>query len=147
MTIFNDTKLYFYFAIVTLALALITASLSAYSRFSVEPRIHSLLNSENNMQDNYRQAYILLRNPQIFALYEHFDIDGMKIKNSLIYFDNKVYEGKEFIPDEKKYLELLLQRRTDGSQLGFNTVVYLLIVSFLAWAMFFYERRKFQPVS
>ena len=138
----NDSRLYFYFGIVTLVLALVLGAISSYSIFIVEPKIRTCLNAGTDINQNYRKAYILLRNPQIFAGYERFDAEGSGVKRFIEHFDEMVYYGIEITADQKQYLDLLLQRRVKGASLGVKTMVYLLLVSFLSWIMFFVERRQ-----
>ncbi len=138
----NDSKLYFYFAIIAIVLALITGGISGYSRFFVEKNVTALLSDEKNFEKNFKEAYIVLRNPQLFALYEHFDAQGEIIKRTLSYFDNKVYRKEAMKAEDRKYLDLLLDRRMRGSKLGFNSMFFLLILSSIAWIMYFVEVRQ-----
>jgi len=138
----DDSKLYYYFSIVTLALALIVGALSFYSIIFVEPEIKELLSAKNDISNNYKKAYIKLRDPQIFGLYENFDAEGSSVKNSLIYFDNKIFAGKDIVETEKKYLELLLDRRMKGARLGRNTMFFLLLLTFFGGGMYLYERKQ-----
>ncbi len=168
----DDSKLYFYFALTTLIIGIILAVVSFYSIYSVEPEIKDLLASAENKDKSYERAYILLRDPQIFARYEHFDTEqdlqlgystakklnidsqrdleilvsktfpGTTVKKALRYFDNKVYYGKEITADEKRYLEVLLDRRMKGARLGRNTMIFVLVVSMISWILLFVEKRR-----
>lgn len=137
-----DGKLYLYFGIATMVLALITGAVSAYSTFVVEPEIRKYLDADSDISKNYKKAYVLLREPQIFAGYDRFDHEDSGVKRFIEHFDEMVYYGIEMTPDQKQYLELLYQRREKGAALGMKTMVYILLVSLLAWTMFFIERRQ-----
>lgn len=139
---FNDSKLYFYFSIITVFLAIITGGISGYSRFFVEKKVAVLLNDEKNFEKSYREAYLVLRNPQLFALYENFDSQGEIVKRTLSYFDNKVYRKEAMKKEDRKYLELLFDRRQRGSRLGFNSAVFLVVISFVGFIMFIVEKRQ-----
>ncbi|HPA70954.1 MAG: hypothetical protein KBA61_17105 [Spirochaetes bacterium] len=139
----NDTKLYLYSTIVTFVVALILGAVSYYSILKVEPESERLINAQDNFSDSYRKAYAMLRDPQIFARYENFDRESRWIKTTVIpYMDNKIYNSREFTPDEKVYLEALLNRRKQGSVLGRNTMVFFLLISVLGLGFYLYERRK-----
>ncbi len=139
----NDTKLYLYFSIITLVIGILLGAVSYYSILVVEPRAQALISDEANVSANYRAAYGLLRNPQIFARYENFDQDERWIKNVVIpYMDEKVVQERSFTQDEKVYLEALLKRRQEGSVLGRNTMVFFVLLSVMGWGFLFYEMRK-----
>ena len=138
----NDSRIYFYSAIVTLFLAVVLAVVGAVSRYGVEEQVQSLLSAEENIDKNFRKAYILLRDPHVFAGYENYDSDGLTVKNTLLYFDKKVYNSLPFSLEEKRYLDLLLERRQKGSTLSLKTAVYFIMLSIVLWAVFLYERRK-----
>ncbi len=136
----NDSRLYFWFASSALALGLITGAISSYSYFFVEPEVRELLNKDRDYHKNYSAAYVILRDPQIFALYEHFDAEGAAVKNSLRYFDSRISSGAEFDRQDKKYLEVLMDRREKGSLLGMKSMFFLFIISLLGWAAFAFEK-------
>ncbi|MCU0849057.1 MAG: hypothetical protein MUD12_14350 [Spirochaetes bacterium] len=138
----NDSKLYFYFGAATLAISIITAAVSAYSVFSVERETERLLSAGDKVNEQYKKAYLMIRDPQVFAGLDNFDASGMSVKNSIIYFDKKIASGSELEPADRSYLEIILDRRKKGSRLGINTAAFLLLVSGLGWAMFFYERKS-----
>jgi hypothetical protein len=139
----NDTRLYLYSSIITLVIAVILGAISYYSILSVEPEARRLLEAGDNVSENYRKAYGILRDPQLFARYENFDRDSRWIRTTVLpYMDNKVFNNRDFTPDEKLYLETLLNRRIQGSILGRNTMVFFLLVSLAGLCFFFYERRK-----
>ncbi len=139
---FNDRKLYFYFSLITLIIAIILALISYYSILLVEPEIEVLLSARENVGESYREAYAQLRDPQIFARYEHFDRAAFPIKNILEDFNRRIKSGEAFTPDDKIYLEVLLERRMRGSELGRNTTVFFLLLSLLGWIFFLYEMKK-----
>ena len=138
----DDSRIYLIIAIAALAVALVLAPVSYYSILIVEPEIESLLDKNDDNGMNYKLAYLKLREPQIFAGYENFDIDGISVKNSLAFFDKRVYYGGEIDAPRKAYLELLLDRRKKGSALGRNTMIFFTILSLLFGAVFFQERRS-----
>jgi hypothetical protein len=147
----NDTLIYFWTGIITAALAVIVALTSLYSIVIVEPRIKSYLSSTENTSGNFKTAFLLLRDPQIFARYEFFDdpsgardisIRGKYVKEIITAYDRKFFDGKDFTQDDKNYLELLLDRRKRGSSLGRNSAVFLIVLSLLSWGLFFYEKRQ-----
>ncbi len=167
----DDSKLYFSFALVTLAISIVLGIISFYSILGVEKNIVNLLSGEENSGKSFEKAYLLLRKPQFFARYQHFDTEqdlhvslssarrfdleskeslkkllentypGTTVMKALRYFDRKVYAGKGIEPDEKKYLEVLLDRRKKGSRLGRNTMIFTLALSLFSMLFFLYERR------
>lgn len=137
-----DGKIYFVFGIVTLIIACIIGSISSYSYFGIEPEVRTLLDAETDVDENYRKAYILLRDPQLFAGYEHFDGESGRIKKFLESFDNLLYSGLGITPENKYHLEILLERRISGRMLGYKTMVFMLLISLLSWIMFFIEKRQ-----
>jgi len=142
---FDDSKLYFYFAIVTIVLALISGGISGYSKVFVEKKIVSLLSEDKDVDKAYKKAYIELRNPQLFALYEHFDGSADIIKKILPYFDAKIYHGHAMVPGETgdiMYLNQLLDRRQRGARIGFKSAIFLLILTAFSTIMFFVERKQ-----
>ncbi|HPB83487.1 MAG TPA: hypothetical protein PK200_15715 [Spirochaetota bacterium] len=139
----NDTKLYLFFSITTLVIAVIIGSITYYSKLVVEPRVEKLIAAEGNVSENYRIAYSILRNPQMFADYENFDRESIWIKNVIIpYMDDKAFHSRSYTPDEKVYLEALMKRRKQGSDLGRNTVVFFTILTLLGFGFYLYERKK-----
>jgi hypothetical protein len=143
----NDTKLYFYFSIIAASVALILALTAAWSLLFVEPKAEAYLDASQNVAENYKQAYLVLRDPQIFARYENFDGLSMGIKGVLKEFDDRVVSGGEFGLRDGLYLEILLERRQLGSRLTRNTAVFFALLSLLGWGFFFYERRKSAPAA
>lgn len=123
----NDKNILIAFIITPLAVALILAAISAYSLFSVEPRVEKLLSSP----DTLKEAYTQLREPQLFAGYKNWDREGNGVFNTIRFFDNRVFYGAGIRPEEKPYLELLLERRHAGAMLGIKTAVFLFLVSFM----------------
>jgi hypothetical protein len=149
----NDSPIYFWTGITTAALALLLALVSLYSIVIMEPKIKSFLSSQENISRNFKSAYLLLRDPQVFARYEFFDepagsrdvsIRGKYVKEIITAYDRKFFDGKDFSIDDKNYLELLLDRRKRGASLGRNSAVFLFVLSLLSWGLFFYEKRQNQ---
>jgi len=138
----DDSRLYLYSAIVTLIVGVILGVVSFYSILLVEPTVGRLLSSKGDIDKNYKDAYIILRDPQIFAGYSNFESD--RVKNSLTFFDNKIFSGEKIDPDRKIYLEVLLDRRKEGSILGRNTMIFFMLLSLVAWIFFFNERKAAQ---
>ncbi|MBP7737218.1 MAG: hypothetical protein KA369_14660 [Spirochaetes bacterium] len=138
----DDSRIYLIAAVTTLVAAIILGAVAFYSILSVEPRIETLLNARDNISANYKKAYLMLRDPQVFAGYGYFDAEGVSVKNSLAYFDKRVYNGEEIDATRKAYLELLLDRRKKGSVLTRNSMVFCLILSLVFWAVFIQERRS-----
>lgn len=134
----NDRKLYAAFIIVPLVIALFIGGISLYSRLSVEPTAAKLISSPDTM----KQGYLVLREPQLFAGYRYWDSDGSAVKNTIRYFDFTIYSGGEVKPEEKVYLDLLLERRRAGSTLGIKTSLFLLLISAMGGIAFFMEGRK-----
>ncbi|TAL34434.1 MAG: hypothetical protein EPN93_11975 [Spirochaetes bacterium] len=141
----NDTKLYFYFSIISAGLALVLGLVAAYSLVLVEPRIQERLGAANDIARNYKEAYVMLRDPQIFARYENFDGMSLGIKGVLKEFDDRMVKDGEFGIRDALYLEILLERRELGSRLTRNTAIFFGLLSLLGWGFFFYERRKAGP--
>lgn len=133
-----DGKLYLTFSIVLLIIAILIGGISAYSVFYVEPKIKAFLDGETD--EDWRQAYVLLREPQLFAGYDNFDRESLGLKNLLTYFDEIVYSGASAAPEYRHYLELLLNRRESGAQLGLKTAAFALILSLFSLGMFFLEK-------
>jgi len=168
----DDSKLYLYFGIVTLVLGMLLGINSLYSILSVEEKVKQHLSAKDDVSLNYKKAYLILRDPQLFARYEYFDTEqdlqlaysstlklglekkenlekiiestypGKTVRDALRYFDNKIYYGKDLMPDEKRYLEVLLDRRKKGSVLGRNTMIFMLALSLISLVLFFVERKE-----
>ncbi|HDP81398.1 MAG TPA: hypothetical protein ENN21_11205 [Spirochaetes bacterium] len=138
----NDSRLYLYTAAVLTLVALALAPVAYYSILVVEPRVQSYLNMPEQSAEGYRKAYLMLRKPHVFARYENFDAAAEPIKPILRDFDRRTASGEAFIPDDRIYLEILLERRALGSRLTRNTVVFFSLLSLLTWGMFLYERKK-----
>lgn len=138
----NDTKIYLSMIIAPLIIAVFFLSISLYSKLIVEKKAESLISSESTM----KEGYLILREPQLFAGYKYWDSDGMAVKNSLRYFDSKIYNGGEIKPDEKIYLQLILNRRKSGSELGIKSAAFLLVISFTAFIAYLIERKKVKNI-
>ncbi len=138
----NDSKIYLAGALSFLAVAVFVAAISSWSAFSVGPKVRATLALSDAASEKYRDAYITLRDPQLFAGYRHFDEEGTRVKNTLVHFDRKVYNGEEIEPLDRAYLQLLLARREKGARLGFNTAVFSLVMSLIFGAAFLHERRQ-----
>lgn len=136
----NDSLLYLSAGIATAVIALIVLSVSLYSRLVVEKEIAVLLSAKENIAQNYTQAYIKLRDPNIFAKYEHFDRESAGVKRVIEYFDKKIISGDEITPFDARYMLVLFDRRARGSDLGIKTSVFVFILSIMSWSAFFVER-------
>lgn len=136
----NDSTIYMAIAIATLAVGLAFGAVSFYSILYVEPGVERLLRPAEPAAADYKQAYIMLREPQLFAGYSNFDAEGISVKNSLAFFDRRIYAGEEIDESRVAYLDLLLDRRKKGSVLGRNTMAFFLILSLLFWGLFIQER-------
>lgn len=136
----DDKIIYISFIAATLTAALFFASVSLYSRIHVEPAVSALLDKGESPADLHR-AYIYLRDPQIFAGYKYWDSEGIPVRNTLRYFDSKIFNDREIVPSEKPYLELLLSRRKAGSTLGLKTAAFFFLFSLVGSAAFFIYRR------
>lgn len=134
----NDKNILIAFIVTPLAAALILAAISAYSLISVEPRAAKLLSSP----DTLKEAYIELREPQLFAGYKNWDREGNGVLNTIRFFDNRVFYGAGIRPEEKPYLELLLERRHSGAVLGMKTAAFLLLVSVMGAVALALEARS-----
>jgi hypothetical protein len=138
----NDTKIYLSVIIAPLVIALIIGSISLYSKLVVEKKARSLIASESTL----KEGYLLLREPQLFGGYKYWDSDGMAVKNSLRYFDSKIANGGEIKPDEKIYLQLILNRRVSGSELGIKSSLFLIIISFTGFIAYIIERKRVKNI-
>jgi hypothetical protein len=136
----NDSRIYLFAAVITLFIALILGAVSYYSIIFVEPKVENLLSAAQDIDAHYKKAYLILRDPQVFAGYSNFDSE--RVRNSLTFFDSKIYTGEPISRDRKVYLEVLLDRRKEGSILGRNTMVYFLLLSLVFWILFIHERRE-----
>jgi len=135
----DDTKIYLTIIIIPLVIAVILCGISLYSIMAVEPKAKALIDSESSQ--SMKEGYLILRDPQIFAKYNHWDLDGDIVRKSIRYFDNKIYNEVEMTKDDKRYLNEILLRRESGSGLGIKTSVFLLIVSITGLAAYIFERR------
>lgn len=138
----NDSKIYLTLALVTLAVGIVLGAVSFYSILVVEPKVERLLADRSAIDANHKQAYLLLRDPQVFAGYGYFDAEGISIRNSLAFFDKRIYSGEEIDATRTAYLDLLLDRRKKGSVLGRNTMVFFLLLSLVFFALAYQERRS-----
>jgi len=143
----NDSKIYLAMVLVPLVIAAAVGGVSLYSRFKVEPKIKSLISSESTM----KEGYILLREPQIFGGYTHWESDifsdGQVVKNSLIKYDDKVFNGEGLNANDRIYLERILMRRISGSELGIKSAIFLLIVSLTCFAAYLLEAIKNKKIN
>ncbi len=134
----NDTKIYLSLILSTLIIAAALGGVSLYSKLIVAPKAKTLLASDSTL----KEGYLILREPQIFGGYKYWDSDGMAVKNSLRYFDSKLFKGGEITSDERIYLELVLKRRESGAELGLKTAFFLLIVSLVGSIAYIFERKS-----
>ena len=137
----DDKIIYMAFIAATLAVAVIMGSVSLYSRVFVEPKVVLLLERGKDDPLEFHRAYIMLRDPQIFAGYKYWDSEGIPVRNTLRYFDSKIFNEREIVAAEKPYLELLLSRREAGSTLGLKTAAFFLLFSLVGSAAFLIYRR------
>jgi hypothetical protein len=136
----NDSRIYLAVAVSALVVGLVFGVVSFYSILFIEPKVEKLLRSTESIDANFKQAYIMLRDPQIFGGYSNFDAEGISIKNSLAFFDKRIYSGEEIDESRVAYLDLLLDRRKKGSTLGRNTMAFFLLLSLMFWGLFIQER-------
>jgi len=134
----NDKNIYIAFIATPLAIAVILCGISSYSLFVKEPAIQKLLSSPETLQD----AYIELREPQLFAGYKNWDREGTGVLNTMRFFDKRVYSGAGIKPEERPYIELLFKRRHSGAMLGMKTAAFFLILSLCGCAAFAIDRKR-----
>ncbi|HQL44114.1 MAG TPA: hypothetical protein PL073_09510 [Spirochaetota bacterium] len=144
---FNDTKMYTYFAIAMFIVALLFGLPGLYSTFITEPAIESLIYQDNPSSQQLKQAYIMLRKPHIFAGYNRYDEVGAGIEYILKDFDLRVAEKKDFDAQDRMYLELLLERRKQGSDLSIKTMVFFVLLSLLGVIALVIEKRVNRDVK
>jgi hypothetical protein len=137
----DDSRIYLILAAVTLTVALVLALVSFYSILIVEPKVERLLAERQDVNMNHKRAYLMLRDPQIFGGYGYFDAEGISIRNSLAFFDKRIYSGEEIDSTRTAYLQLLLDRRKKGSVLGRNTMAFFLVLSMVFLTLFIQEKR------
>lgn len=136
----NDSKLYLYFTLITFIIGLLLLLIYSYSAFIVEPEIKKLLSSENNIDENYKKAFMKLKDPQIFARYENFDRISMPIKTIIKVYDAKIETNEAFVRNDAVYLQVLLERRILGAQLTKNTMIFFFMLTLLGIAFYLFER-------
>lgn len=141
MKIINDSKLYLYFSLISLLIGILLLLIYSYSAFIVEPEIKKLISSEENINENYKKAFIKLKDPQIFARYENFDRISMPIKTIIKVYDSKIEANEEFKRNDVVYLQILLDRRLLGSQLTKNTTIFFFLLALLGVAFYLFERK------
>ncbi len=139
---FNDTRMFLYISLVLTLVALLLVPVAYYSIMVVEPEVRSLLEAPEGISGNYKKAYLILRDPHVFARYENFDAAAEPVKAILRDFDRRVYNGDPFVADDRLYLEILFERRILGSRLTRNTVIFFTLLALVSWGVFLYERRK-----
>lgn len=137
----NDSKIYLYFSIAMLVAGILFGIPGVYSRFVTEKKVNALLAAEADSQ-KLKQAYIILRNPHIFAGYDRYDEGGAGIEYILKEFDSRVAEQKEFTENDRVYLALLLERRTQGSDLSIKTMIYFILLSLLGTIALMIEKLR-----
>jgi hypothetical protein len=136
---FDDSKIYFYFSIAVLVAGIIFGLPGIYSKVVTEPAIEKLLTQDDSQK--LKQAYIMLRSPHIFAGYDRYDEAGAGIEYILKEFDNRIAQQKEFTSSDAMYLELLLLRRQQGSDLSIKTMIYFILLSLLGFTALAIEKR------
>jgi len=138
----NDSKLYLYFAIIAFSIGLLVGAVSFYSILHVEKKVKSLLEATTDIDKSYKQAYLILRDPQVFAGYENWDAEGARVQNSLVFFDGTINNGAILKVEDRVYLDILLERRMKGSRLGRTTMGFCFIMGIAGLLAFFYEKRQ-----
>ncbi len=137
----NDSKIFLGAAITFLALSLFFATPAIYSKIGVESQARNLLQKYPNNMEKMKEAYLLLRQPQLFAGYENFDSRGIAVKNTLQYMDSKLFTDMEIKTNDSRYIGLLLERRAKGSNLGAKTAVFFLLMGILSFFALLREKR------
>lgn len=141
MKIINDSKLYLYFTLISFIIGILLLLIYSYSAFIVEPEIKKLISSEDNIDENYKKAFIKLKDPQIFARYENFDRISIPIKTIIKVYDAKIEANEAFVRNDVVYLQILLDRRLLGSQLTKNTTIFFFLLALLGAAFYLFERK------
>lgn len=134
---YNDSKIYFSFMIASLVIAVILTAVSGYSRWNVEKSIVKHIDKQE-----FSAAYVALRNPQIFALYENFDDNASHLKDMIAELDAKEEYKSPYAEQDVLKLKALLERRQQGSSLGFYTAIFLYIVSLVMLVFYLNEKRQ-----
>ena len=142
----DDRRLYFYFSIITFSIGIILLLIFSYSKYFVEPEIVPLLSLEEDINENYKKAYLKLKDPQIFARYENFDIHSRSIEAILRVYDKKIDSGEGFEKNDKIYLQILLDRREKGARLTIFTSIFFFLLSLLGLIFFLFEIRQNREV-
>jgi hypothetical protein len=101
-----------------------------------------LLSGTRDIDRDYRRAYLVLRRPQVFARYENFDDTAQPVKFILREFDRRIHGGETFTGEDRVYLDILLERRMQGSRLTRNTFVFFALLSIMGWVFYLYERSR-----
>ena len=145
----NDSKIYLYASIVTLSLSLIMAIIFSYSAFYVEPEIRGLLAVKEgvDINENIKKAYIKLKSPHIFALYEYFDRQARPVRSIMQAYDRRIADNEEFSENDILYLEILLGRRMQGSKLTRNTMVFFFAISLFGLLFYLYEKKQIKTTG
>jgi hypothetical protein len=161
----NDKKLYLWFVIVTFVVGAIIGSISMYSIMVVEPKAKALLEEGLNINaaetatdeeknqatisasEKITKAYVMLRSPQLFARYENFDLTSQRITIIISKIDQAVASGATLVKGYVPYIELLLDRRKEGSRLGFNTMVFFFVISAIGGGFLLWEIRLLKKAS
>lgn len=157
----NDKKVFLIIFAVSAAFCLFFGSVSLYSKVFVERKVNILVSEiekevaavnassaaeqdEQKLEEinkKYKQAYLLVRKPQMFAGYKNFDGKSFAIKNVIQQFDQIVFTKIEFPLNSYHYINYLLQRRVQGSGLGIYTALVLLMIT-LGSGFFYIKERK-----
>ena len=138
----NDINIYIILMTATLVVSAFFAGISLYSIASVEPEVRTLLETDTNSNGEYEDAYLILRSPQLFAAYGFWDAEGTSVRNTMRYFDSKIYRGLKIKADEKVYLELLLKRRESGARLGMKSALFFFLLSIAGFIAFIIEKKE-----
>ncbi|HOF32493.1 MAG TPA: hypothetical protein PK624_00805 [Spirochaetota bacterium] len=155
---FYDGKVYLVFSMVCLAVSVFLFSVSFYSVTKIEPKAANFIalgekasagktdaidaSTQNEMNQNYTEAFNILKSGQMFALYQNFDSNAMTAKKVLSYMENIVKTKGNFPPDTSIYLGTLLERRHSGAMLGRNTGIFFASLSIVSLFFFLNEKRR-----
>ncbi|MBN1499066.1 MAG: hypothetical protein JW982_02840 [Spirochaetes bacterium] len=147
----REKKIYFYIFAATLVISCLIGSVSIFSRMVIEVKADKLLTDAIALADRadmssistadlkiinekYKEAYILIRKPQLFAAYKNFDDQSRAIKKILQQYDQVASGNGAFEPDSFIYINYLLNRRKSGSYLGIYTALVFLAMAAVSGA-------------
>lgn len=142
ITKINDSRYYLYASGITFIISVILALIFSYSAFIIEPRIEELLTVKEgvNINENLKNAFLILKDPQIFARYEHYDRLARPIESIIKVYDKKLNNNEAFVEEDIIYLNILLDRRIRGSELTRDTMIFFLLIAVLGMIFYIYEK-------